>query len=231
MGSEWFRDAPAGPRPGAPDPGVRPARVPRAGGAAGTRARLLAPGCEVLGVQYPGRQDRRRQAPVPEVGRLADALAREMTRHVPGRHVVVGHSMGAVVTCGTARRLHGRRAPCRLFPSGRGASADEPCVHDRLSTDAELLAAAAGSGGRAAGLLGDSEVRETVMLALRADGGGHLCLHGNDRLDAVVRIITAVPAEPARGPMHTGAGTGAGMEGVTTASSGEQWVGPGAAWR
>ncbi|MFF1724339.1 thioesterase II family protein [Streptomyces sviceus] len=173
MGSEWFRTyAPAGERPGGPSPGVRLVCFPHAGGAASAYvrlARLLAPGCEVLSVQYPGRQDRRHQEPVADIGRLADAVAEEVTRHVRGPYAFFGHSMGAVVAYETARRLHGHGAPARLFLSGRGAPGDKPGVHDRIGTDAELLAVAAELGGTAADLLDDPDIREMVLPALRAD--------------------------------------------------------------
>ncbi|WP_405920805.1 thioesterase II family protein [Streptomyces longwoodensis] len=172
MSSEWFRTyAPVEERPGA-GPGVRLVCFPHAGGAASAYvrlARLLAPGCQVLSVQYPGRHDRRHQAPVADIGLLADAVAEEVTRHVRGPYAFFGHSMGAVVAYETARRLHGHGAPVRLFLSGRGAPGDEPGVHDRIGTDAELLAVAAGLGGTAADLLDDPDVREMVLPALRAD--------------------------------------------------------------
>ncbi len=175
VSSEWFRTyAPAGAGPGAPGsgPGVRLVCFPHAGGAASSYvrlARLLAPDCEVVSVQYPGRHDRRHHEPVPDIGRLADALAEEVTRHVPGRHAFFGHSMGAVVAYETARRLHGRHGPARLFLSGRGAPAAEPAAHDRIGTDAELLGAAATLGGTAADLLDDPDIREMVLPVLRAD--------------------------------------------------------------
>ncbi|MFB0619437.1 thioesterase II family protein [Streptomyces sp. AGS-58] len=175
MGSEWFRTyAPAGARSGdrGPGPGVRLVCFPHAGGAASAYvrlARLLGPECEVLSVQYPGRHDRRHQEPVPDIGRLADALAEEVTLRVPGRYGFFGHSMGAVVAYETARRLHGHRGPDRLFLSGRGAPTGEPGAHDRISTDAELLAVAARLGGTATDLLDDPDVRDMVLPVLRAD--------------------------------------------------------------
>ncbi|MBD0707529.1 MULTISPECIES: thioesterase II family protein [unclassified Streptomyces] len=173
MGSEWLRTyAQAGERPGGPGPGVRLVCFPHAGGAASAYvrlARLLGPECQVLSVQYPGRHDRRHQEPVPDIGRLADALAEEVAREVPGRYAFFGHSMGAVVAYETARRLSGHHGPDRLFLSGRGAPRGESGAHDRIHTDAELIAAAAMLGGTAADLLDDPDIREMILPALRAD--------------------------------------------------------------
>lgn len=173
--SEWLRTYPhASERPGGAGPGVRLICFPHAGGSASAYVRLarfLAPDCEVLGVQYPGRQDRRRQEAVPDIGWLADAISDEVTEHVAGRYAFFGHSMGAVVAYETARRLHERGAPgpVRLFLSGRGAPGAVPSLHDLLRTDTELLVAAARLGGTAADLLDDPEVRDMVLPALRAD--------------------------------------------------------------
>ncbi|MBN3932646.1 thioesterase [Streptomyces verrucosisporus] len=175
LGSEWFRTyAPAGLASGGTGPRVRLVCFPHAGGSASAFvpfARLLAPVCEVLSVQYPGRQDRRRQEPVPDVGRLAGTIAEEVTRHVPEPYAFFGHSMGAIVAYETARRLRagGEPAPVRLFLSGRGAPSAEPSPHDGLRTDGELIATAARLGGTAPDLLDDSEVRDMVLPALRAD--------------------------------------------------------------
>ncbi|MEU3984597.1 alpha/beta fold hydrolase [Streptomyces sp. NPDC026672] len=175
MGSDWFRTyTSAEGRPVGPGTAARLVCFPHAGGAASAYVRLarrLAPDVEVLSVQYPGRQDRRHEEPVADIGRLADALAEEVVRHVPGSYAFFGHSMGALVAHETARRLHerGAPAPARLFLSARGAPGAGPGPHDRIGTDAELLAVAARLGGTASHLLDDPEVRDMVLPALRAD--------------------------------------------------------------
>ncbi|MET9558478.1 alpha/beta fold hydrolase [Streptomyces sp. NPDC006645] len=147
---------------------------PHAGGAASSYAPLsreLANDVDVLGVQYPGRQDRRRETPLAGIGQLADALAAEVRRELRGTYAFFGHSMGAVLAYETARRLResGSTAPVRLFLSARGAPTPEPGRHDRLSTDADVLAAVRRLGGTTPAVLDDPELREMVMPALRAD--------------------------------------------------------------
>ncbi|MFI1401047.1 thioesterase II family protein [Streptomyces sp. NPDC020681] len=175
MGNEWFR------RFGYPTGPVRPeARAPRlfcfphAGGAASTflpLARALTPDFDVLAAQYPGRQDRRREEPLADIGRLAEALA----DHIPGQderpYAFFGHSMGAVLAYEVARLLQERRmpGPAALVLSGRRAPTPRTSPHDMLRTDADILRAVRALGGTTPQLLEDPELRDMVMPALRAD--------------------------------------------------------------
>ncbi|MFD3792663.1 thioesterase II family protein [Streptomyces cyaneofuscatus] len=173
--SEWFRrfDDPAGPvRPGPRAP--RLYCFPHAGGAASTfvpLARALTPRLDVLAAQYPGRQDRRRETPIADIGLLAEALA----DHVPVQEKVpyafFGHSMGAVLAYEVARilRRRGVTGPAALVLSGRRAPTPEPSAHDGLRTDADILRAVRELGGTTPQVLRDPELREMVMPALRAD--------------------------------------------------------------
>ncbi|WP_238431874.1 thioesterase II family protein [Streptomyces cavernae] len=147
---------------------------PHAGGAASTYvplSRALAPDLDVLAVQYPGRQDRRLEPPVADIGELADVLATEVHRELQGTYAFFGHSMGAVLAYETARLLRDRRAggPTRLFLSGRRAPTIDPSPHDRMFTDADVLAAVRRLGGTIPAVLDDPDVRDMVMPALRAD--------------------------------------------------------------
>ncbi|MGP4052753.1 thioesterase II family protein [Streptomyces sp. 2A115] len=173
MGSEWFRRyAPAGERPESDSDSLRLICFPHAGGAASsflTLSRLLSPAYDVLAVQYPGRQDRRREAPFEDIGEMADALADEVLRHSGAPYAFFGHSMGALLAYETARRLGERRTPgpVRLFLSARGAPT--PGQHDQQHTDAELLAIVAHLGGAGRQVLDDPELQAMILPALRAD--------------------------------------------------------------
>jgi len=83
-----------------PDSQVRLVCFPFAGGAAGYfhwLQALLGSDIEVLGVQYPGRQDRRREPVIEDIRILADQVYEALSLWVAQPLAFFGHSMGAVV--------------------------------------------------------------------------------------------------------------------------------------
>ncbi|WP_308340489.1 alpha/beta fold hydrolase [Streptomyces sp. ISL-112] len=147
---------------------------PHAGGAASSflpLARALAPDLDVLSAQYPGRQDRRGEQPVDDIGRLADHLTEQVRLRVSGVYAIFGHSMGAVLAYEVARRLVDLKlpGPVALILSGRGAPAALPSRYDRLHSDEEVLRAVRRLGGTTPKVLDDPELRDMVLPALRAD--------------------------------------------------------------
>src|SRR5690606_26030993 len=103
---------------------------PHAGGAASyfaPLARALSSAVEVLGVQYPGRQNRRFETPVDNLQHLVDLIVKELP---PGPYAFFGHSMGALLAFETTRRLE--TPPLRLFLSGRSAPFLKPKLSDRV---------------------------------------------------------------------------------------------------
>ncbi|MER5967536.1 alpha/beta fold hydrolase [Streptomyces sp. NPDC002057] len=158
---------------------------PHAGGAASAfvpLSRALGGRLDVLAVQYPGRQDRRREEPYRSITAHADALAEALAPLTDdGPYALFGHSMGAVLAYETARRLvaAGRPGPCRVFLSGRGAPSPLPSAHDRLGSDMEILRAVRGLGGTGHAVLDDPELLAMVMPALRADYGALSTYHWN----------------------------------------------------
>lgn len=153
---------------------VRLVCFPHAGGAASFYYSLsarLAPEMEVLSVQYPGRQDRRRESAlgIPE---LADAVAGVLARRAGNEPVVLfGHSFGALVAFEVAHRLSwADRAPQALVVSGRrGPDLDRP---ESIRSDAPVpvvlreIRRLAGTDER---LLGDDEMLQLLLPAVRAD--------------------------------------------------------------
>ncbi|WP_424189075.1 thioesterase II family protein [Actinokineospora sp. G85] len=77
-------------------------------------AQALPHAVQVEGVQYPGRRDRRAEAPARSVGELAAGAAAAMAPDLPV--ALFGHGMGAVVAFETALRLPS--PPLALFVSG-----------------------------------------------------------------------------------------------------------------
>jgi len=166
----WFRSFPA-----SRSAAGRLVCFPHAGGAA-TFFRplsvLLGPAVAVVAVQYPGRQERRQEAPPADVGALADTVAELLSTLGDSPLAFLGHSMGAIVAFETALRLRDRdagRAPAALFCSGRRAPATsrDECVH-RLPDDA-LVDHVIALGGPAAEVLRDEEMRGLLLPTIRSD--------------------------------------------------------------
>ncbi|SER43199.1 thioesterase II family protein [Actinokineospora terrae] len=82
-------------------------------------AQSIARPVEVLGVQYPGRRDRRHEQPVASVTELADLVSAELTRRTDLPIALFGHGLGSAVAFETAVRVEraGHR-PIALFASG-----------------------------------------------------------------------------------------------------------------
>jgi surfactin synthase thioesterase subunit len=170
MDGQWFR------RFGDPEPdALKLICFPHAGGAASAYQQLyrrLRPHVEVLAVQYPGRQDRRLETPVADIGELAAVIAGKLADgETAAPFAFFGHSMGALVAYETARLLEERGvpAPRRLFLSARGAPGPRRSPHDVLPDDEAILAAVRRLGGTGVALLDDPEVVAMVLPALRAD--------------------------------------------------------------
>jgi len=75
----------------------------------------------VYAVRYPGRLDRSHEPPARAVGEITGPVARTLGE-VPGRLVLFGHSMGAVLAHQVAVNLEAAyRFPAALVVSGREA--------------------------------------------------------------------------------------------------------------
>jgi surfactin synthase thioesterase subunit len=173
VNSTWFRRFTT-----AAGNGPRLVCFPHAGGSATAfkdLARALPAHVDVLSVQYPGRQDRYREAPFTALAPLVEAVGEELTRELaadPGRpYALFGHSMGALIAFETARLLASRGelpGPQRLFLSGRGGP-DTGSLPYHLYDDADVLDDVRRLGGTDQAMLDDPDVLELVLPALRAD--------------------------------------------------------------
>ncbi|MET9710118.1 thioesterase II family protein [Nocardiopsis alba] len=158
----------------APEAESRLVVFPHAGGAASyffPLSRALSPKIEVFAVQYPGRQDRRREKTFEDVVPLAERLV-EQLRPVDDHRPVVyfGHSLGATVAFEVARRLEAEgNGPRALIASARCAPSAHRSHEIHLLDDAGIVAELRKLSGTADRLLDDEELLETLMPAIRGD--------------------------------------------------------------
>jgi surfactin synthase thioesterase subunit len=150
---------------------------PHAGGSASFFAPIahaLAPSVEVLALQYPGRQDRRREPTIESIPRLADEAFDALRGSVgPAgrRFAFFGHSMGATIAFEVALRLEREvgAGPVMLWASARRAPSIPPdsAVH-RLDDDG-LVAELRRLDGTDAALLVDEDLLRSFLPAIRGD--------------------------------------------------------------
>lgn len=88
-----------------------------------TWAQSLPPWVEVCGVQYPGREQRLREAPFTRVSSLVEAAAWGLHSCIDRPYVVFGHSVGALAGFEWVRQLRrlGLREPAHLVVAARRA--------------------------------------------------------------------------------------------------------------
>ncbi|WTG93535.1 alpha/beta fold hydrolase [Kitasatospora sp. NBC_01560] len=156
------------------DSPVRLVCFPHAGGSAGFYRPVstrFSPDVDVIALQYPGRQDRRHEPCVEDIGTLADRITYELLALDERPTVFFGHSMGAVLAFETAWRLElkGTHEPTAVIASGRrGPSTTRTETVHRLGDDG-ILAEIRLLDGTQAQLLGDDEILRMALPALRGD--------------------------------------------------------------
>ncbi len=157
----------------APEAAHRLVCFPHAGGSASYYlpvATALSPRVDVVAVQYPGRQDRRNEPLIDDIGALADQVYGALRGWDDRPLTFFGHSMGAVVAFEVARRFErDGGGPVRLFASGRRAPSryrDEN-VHQR--GDDGIIAEVKAMSGTDDRVLGDDELIRMILPALRGD--------------------------------------------------------------
>lgn len=163
----WYRKV--------PEPRLRLVCLPHAGGAASvfrSWPQWLPDDVEVIGVCYPGRQDRLLEPCIDEMGVMTTRIADVLQPWAGGPLALFGHSMGASVAHEVALRLEQRTGapPTRLFVSGQlpPHRVTPRGVHRR--DDDGIMEEVRRLGDPDAGeVLDDPDLRELVMPAIRAD--------------------------------------------------------------
>ncbi|MFI5756569.1 thioesterase II family protein [Streptomyces sp. NPDC051569] len=131
---------------------------------------LLAPGTEMLAVQYPGRQERFNEPCVESMTELADRIAAELADWTREPFALFGHSMGATLAFEVACRLRANGAEASaLFVSGRRAPSVPAPGSVHLATDEELIADIRLLGGTDTRMLDHPELLAAILPAVRSD--------------------------------------------------------------
>ncbi|MGC9498420.1 thioesterase II family protein [Streptomyces sp. WG7] len=153
---------------------IRLVCLPHAGGSAPfyfPMSQSLAPAVDVLSVQYPGRQDRRDEPGITDIGVYADRLTAELVPWLDRPLALFGHSMGAVLAFEVTRRLerdHGV-SPVRIFASGRRSPSSFRHETVHLRDDDGIVAEMRALSGTDSRILGDEEILRMVLPAIRSD--------------------------------------------------------------
>lgn len=147
--------------------------LPHAGGSASyfnALASKLAADFDVVLVQYPGRQERRREPAMPTIAALADGVFNALG--MPDRPTILfGHSMGAVVAFETTVRMEraGATGLLGMIASGRRGPAVLKHEDVHLRGDAGLIAEIRALSGTHADIFDNKEIVQMILPALRAD--------------------------------------------------------------
>ncbi len=133
-------------------------------------AKRLSPRVEVLAVQYPGRQDRRKEPFATDVRAVAAEVHAALEPFADRPLAVFGHSMGASVAFELALRLQ-RDDDDRLlgFVASGQRAPSAPRRHRVRTTDEEILSDLHELAGTDIDLLRDEGMIDLILPPLRAD--------------------------------------------------------------
>ncbi|WP_129306072.1 alpha/beta fold hydrolase [Streptomyces sp. L2] len=170
---------------------------PHAGGSASFYfpvAKALTPGIDVLVVQYPGRQERRREPLIDNVPELADLAFEEVRQYADRPLYFFGHSMGATVAFEIARRFAGAGlpAPARLFASARRAPSRTRADRVHTRDDEGVIRELRRLSGTDDRVLGNEEIMRLALPVLRNDYKAVETYRADPgaRIDSPVTVLT-----------------------------------------
>lgn len=146
---------------------------PHAGGSASyffPVSKALSPTIDVVCLQYPGRQERRKDPCLDAVDAFAAHAAEALAPWTDRPLVFFGHSLGALVAFETARRLQAAGTEIAgLFASGRRGPTTVRDERVHLQPDDGLVAELRKLAGTDVSLLGDDEILQMILPAIRSD--------------------------------------------------------------
>ncbi|MCZ4095976.1 thioesterase II family protein [Streptomyces sp. H39-C1] len=147
---------------------------PHAGGSASFYfpvSQALAPDIDVLVVQYPGRQDRRKEPLIDTIAELADRVFEDLREFADEPLTFFGHSMGATVAFEVARRMAdaGLPAPARLIASARRAPSRTRADRVHQKDDEGLITELRRLSGTDSRVLGNEEIMRLAIPSIRND--------------------------------------------------------------
>ncbi|MFI6442222.1 thioesterase II family protein [Streptomyces sp. NPDC050759] len=147
---------------------------PHAGGAASfyvPLSRTVTGACDVLAVQYPGRQERRQEPFRDNVHEMADEIAQALVPWTDVPLVLLGHSMGATLAYEVTRRLErdDPAAVARLIVSCRPAPSRTGRKTVELRSQDDVLAELRRLSGTDDRLLLEQEMIDMIVPILIAD--------------------------------------------------------------
>jgi surfactin synthase thioesterase subunit len=128
----------------------------------------------IVPVELPGRGARMAEPFQEDFDRLVAQLCAEQATALAGRHALFGHSMGARLAWGMARRqqaLGGGVAPLALFASGSPAPECADASRYAGTDDAALVADLRRRGGTPEGVFDNAALLRLTLDTLRADHG------------------------------------------------------------
>lgn len=163
------------PIPPSPDQRLRLFCFHQAGGAASVFSSwpaALSPDLDVLPVQLPGRESRRREALPSDLGTLIAALDAELSDHARPPYALYGHSLGGTVAYQLTRRYmdRGIDLPVALLIGACPAPHYRPALQAAYQAGEDALASAMlRIGGLSAEVLHHREWLRAATDLLRAD--------------------------------------------------------------
>jgi surfactin synthase thioesterase subunit len=134
--------------------------------------RLLPAWLRLVPVELPGRGARLAQAPARDFSALVEQVAREQAGEMQGDYALFGHSMGALLAYGLARRQTERGGPMPLALLASASPAPgrrDPARYADLQGDAALIADLRKQGGTPQELFDSPELLRLTLDVLAAD--------------------------------------------------------------